>query len=378
MRVPSTLPQSLALLVLLLSRPLCDSQTVSTVDVRAPLHWKELQIPPARQEAAERLKSRVPALKVSFDPVSESASFVRNPNGFLTDPEPLGDAPRLGDPETTWSLVRSQARTVLSRFVDENRDLFGHGSEHFPTAKIARDYSSKHNGLHTFVWQQQYDSLEIHGAYFKGHVTADGAIACVSSTFVGDPGAAARQGTPNYRQLLRTPTIQPINALGLAALSVGETFEVQLSRIRVIDETTQRMEFGLVDSSDHLKSELQWFPLDSGTMRLSWAILFRGNASGELVETLVDAENGTILYRASHTSQAAQPGSYKAFSSDSPTPMSPGHPTPLSTQPPLVPQDTIAFTSSSGSPNGWLNTPAPGQPWRTIGNNADVHLDLGG
>src|SRR5204863_2045096 len=65
--------------------------------------------------------------------------------------------------------------------------------------------------------------------------------------------------------------------------------------------------------------------------------------------------------------------SYRVFTSDSPSPFSPGNATPVATQPPLVPRTlvTIAALNTNASPNGWIDDGVN----ETIGNNVDAHTD---
>src|SRR5213075_2139633 len=69
----------------------------------------------------------------------------------------------------------------------------------------------------------------------------------------------------------------------------------------------------------------------------------------------------------------ANEATYRVFTSDSPTPFSPGYPTPSSVQPPPVPRQLIVTNAldSVASPNGWINAGDN----ETRGNNVDAHLD---
>ncbi|MEQ1787714.1 MAG: M36 family metallopeptidase, partial [Acidimicrobiales bacterium] len=66
--------------------------------------------------------------------------------------------------------------------------------------------------------------------------------------------------------------------------------------------------------------------------------------------------------------------SYRVFTGDSPTPMTPGHNTPLSTQPAEVARSlvTMQALNTTASPEGWI----PDGQNETLGNNVDAHLDL--
>ncbi|MCX6928242.1 MAG: M36 family metallopeptidase, partial [Verrucomicrobia bacterium] len=62
------------------------------------------------------------------------------------------------------------------------------------------------------------------------------------------------------------------------------------------------------------------------------------------------------------------------FTSDSPSPLSPGYPTPVTNQPPLVERTlvTLSALDTNASPAGWINDGGN----ETLGNNVDAHTDL--
>src|SRR6185369_1827124 len=87
---------------------------------------------------------------------------------------------------------------------------------------------------------------------------------------------------------------------------------------------------------------------------------------------LVDAQNGAVLVRHCLTSYISE-ATYRVYLSDSPSPFSPGHPTPLTNQPPLGSRVLVVTDALStlASPNGWINDGVN----ETRGNNVDAHLD---
>lgn len=65
---------------------------------------------------------------------------------------------------------------------------------------------------------------------------------------------------------------------------------------------------------------------------------------------------------------------YRVFTSDSPSPFSPGHPVPLTNQPPRVSRELLTFSAlnTNASPNGWIDDGVNG----LRGNNVDAHTDV--
>jgi len=71
---------------------------------------------------------------------------------------------------------------------------------------------------------------------------------------------------------------------------------------------------------------------------------------------LVDADTGEVQVRHTLTEHVSN-ASYRVFTSDSPTPFSPGHATPSSVQPALVSRGLVTTPGLNlvASPNGWID-----------------------
>ena len=93
---------------------------------------------------------------------------------------------------------------------------------------------------------------------------------------------------------------------------------------------------------------------------------------GETFRELIDSQTGEVLVRRCLTEYISD-ASYRVFGSDSPSPFSPGWPTPNSGQPATASR-TLVVTSAVdavASPNGWIDDADN----TTLGNNVDAHLD---
>jgi hypothetical protein len=91
-----------------------------------------------------------------------------------------------------------------------------------------------------------------------------------------------------------------------------------------------------------------------------------------MFRVLVDVETGEVKIRRCLTEYISD-ATYRVFTSDSPSPFSPGHPTPNSAQPALVSRAllTLPALNTNASPNGWIDDGIN----ETRGNNVDAHLD---
>jgi Fungalysin metallopeptidase (M36) len=88
---------------------------------------------------------------------------------------------------------------------------------------------------------------------------------------------------------------------------------------------------------------------------------------------LVDTRTREVLLRRNLTCYISD-ATYRVFTSDSPSPFSPGHPTPLTSQPPFFNREllTLSALDTNASPAGWINDGGN----ETLGNNVDAHTDL--
>src|ERR1041385_5785727 len=91
-----------------------------------------------------------------------------------------------------------------------------------------------------------------------------------------------------------------------------------------------------------------------------------------MFRVLVDVQSAQVLWRRCLTEYISD-ASYRVYTSDSPSPFSPGHPTPLTAQPPLMSRALVVTNAfnTHASPNGWINDGIN----ETRGNNVDAHTD---
>jgi hypothetical protein len=331
--------------------------------------------PPARpaaaaEEARATLIERVPGLFVDWDPVTGAPKHVQSPRGFLTGPD--GDGGAVKSPATRAVAARDPLRAVKT-FLTEHRGLFGHGPEALDRAPKKRDHSDAHNGLRSVIWQQEVDGIPVFEALLKAHVTARGELVNIGSAWMRDAETAADSGTPNRADLLANPRISAAEALALAGSSVADPLETrEVAPSGEAAGATRRRAFTAPGLSD-ATAELVWLPMGADSLRLCWQTIFSSNERGQMFLALVDAETGEIQLRRSLTEDISN-ASYRVFTSDSPTPFSPGHPTPSTVQPPQVSRSlvTLEALNTTASPNGWIDDGVN----ETRGNNVDAHTDI--
>ena len=230
-----------------------------------------------------------------------------------------------------------------------------------------------HNGLHTVVWQQQVEGIPVFEGVLISHTTREGALVNLSSRFVRDPAQAIRRGAPDPFAPA-APALSAAQASALAARNVGEaaTAEAVTAVGQPAASPEQSGKFNAPFLLGVGEAKLTWLPVDSEKLRLCWDVVLTSRSRREMFRVLVDAHSGEVLVRHCLT-QYISDATYNVFTSDSPSPFSPGYLTPQSTQPPVVSRTlvTLPALSTNASPNGWIDDGVN----QTLGNNVDAHAD---
>jgi hypothetical protein len=316
-------------------------------------------VAPAQAEMTV-LRQQVPGVRVDFDPYFGTVASVRSTDGFLT---PAPTAAAATGPQLQPALIATEPERVVRGFLDQRRTVFGHGAEALDQAPIKQQFTGAHNGLRTVVWQQEREAIPVYQATLVAHVTAHGELVSMSSGLLPGAQPAAPGG----------PTLSAPEAAARATAELGGQVDTGGARIvegPVGPAQTQRL------TAPGLKGEatvqLFWLPMSRDTLRLCWQVVFTPATSGEMFLSLVDAKTGEVMVRRSLTDYATE-ASFRVFTSDSPTPLSPGYATPTNSQPPTATRQLITFTAlnTNASPSGWIEDTVN----ETRGNNVDAHLD---
>ena len=199
-----------------------------------------------------RLKSRYADLQIGMDEILRRPGFVSRPNGFLT--EKSG-----GDP-----------RRIVQAFLDGQPEIFGHDASALTNALVTRDAVTRHNGLRTTVWQQQFAGIPVFEGVLSANVTRDGELVTISSRFVPTPAQAAGSSRPKLTA--GQGAAQAAQSLGAADIFAGGA-----------------------------KPKLIWLPINETELRLCWDVTLTVKARGETFRLLVDAQTGEILIRRCQT-----------------------------------------------------------------------------
>lgn len=335
-----------------------------------------------RGAAWTNLNARIAGVSIAIDDVTGSPKFIFNRDGFLSHPDSLKEL----EPKTVEELQKAQAQPegprdphqAIKRFLDENKELFGHDASALAQARLTRNYVTEHNGMRTVVWEQQLDGIPVFEAVFIGHITQKGELISLSSQFLPDVEKAAGLDAAERAASKAALPISARLAVAYAAVNIEESLDVQAVKALDVQDgagAQQRQRFTAPSLLNEAEAQLVWLPVSRNSLRLCWQVWLKGKARQELYKVLIDAQTGEVLVRHLQTLYA-QSVTFNVFTSDSPSPFSPGHAVPATTQPAQVSRNLVEMLnvySPIASPNGWI----PDGGNTTVGNNVDAHLDWG-
>ncbi|HLH55987.1 MAG TPA: M36 family metallopeptidase [Verrucomicrobiae bacterium] len=347
------------------------NEPLPNFDKRRSAPAPALAVPdPTKANAASLLVSRVPGLAIATDPFLGTPRMVSAREKLLTGPHGVGGA--VSEPFLQAVPVDDPHR-VIKAFLNEHAALFGHDASALDSARVSRDYVSKHNGLRTVVWEQTQDGIPVYEGLLVGHITKNGELVNVADHFVANPQNAASTGTPHRAALLAAPAITSARAIARAAANIGSSVdEAAVGQVQLPQGPERRQSLRSDGLLGPAYAQLVWFPLSQSNLRLCWQVVFNGRPVPNRYLSLVDAETGEVVLRHSLTEHIS-PASYNVYTSDSPSPLSPGYPVPSTNQPPYTNRVVVTFPAldTNASPAGWINDGDN----TTTGNNADAFLD---
>ncbi|HEU0174483.1 MAG TPA: M36 family metallopeptidase [Blastocatellia bacterium] len=300
---------------------------------------------------AKEMKARsVPELDVAFCDLTNSLEVVQvkgRGRKFLTPPSSL---PR-------ESVVRS--------FMNEHADVFGMSPRQVARLRKIAEYTNPNGKLSWLKMEQRWNGMRV----FQGETVA---------AFTGG-GELARMvggltGGPDETELETAPKVDPAAAVVAAAASVDLTLDPSELVVKSSSSDGRTVVFYPAGPfSNDIELELMYFSLDARAATLAWSMVLWQDSPAYY--TLVDAQEGGVLWRKNITNYQTQPATYKVYNDDSPAPLSPTNAFPGSGIQGAPIQRTL-FTLISELPLfdnlGWITDGVN----TTTGNNVDAGLDI--
>jgi ELWxxDGT repeat protein len=321
---------------------------IASIDTRsAP---KSSDLTPEKVQSLAAIRKDIPGVQVEFDPISGAPALVQATGRFLNQPTALAPGQKV------------DVRGIVEGFINRYPILFGHPGEALKKARVTREDVTAHNGMTTLVWNQEVNGIPVFKTIFKANVTKRGEIVSLSSHFLGTLN-------PNITQ----PVVPATDAISRAAASLNDAIPaVSIRASSDAQGAEKRQNFtapGISDTYAHLT----FLPTSATDVRMGWDVTTFSIAANEMFRMVIDAETGEVLTRDSLTADISD-AHYRVFTSESPTPFSPGHEKPSSLQPAQANRVllTTPAMNTTASPSGWIND----GNMETNGNNVDAHTDL--
>ena len=183
--------------------------------------------------------------------------------------------------------------------------------------------------MRTVVWEQLLDGIAVFGGTFISHTTRKGELISLSSQFHPSPVQAASKNGTDRASLIAQPPISATKAVVLAVQNMGEELDAAVLTPVGGGESgpEQHQKFKAPGLKGDTDVKLIWLPIDQNAMRLCWDITLMSRKRGEMFREIVDAQTGQLWVRRCLTSYLSD-ASYRVYTSDSPSPFSPGWQTP--------------------------------------------------
>ena len=302
----------------------------------------------AREAGVARLRADHDGIDLENSPLTGALEIVgARPGGLLTPPG-------------------ADRAATMRGFLSQYADAYGLSAGQVQELKLVADYVNPAGNMAWVEFEQVINGIPVFQGLVRGGFTRNGELARLTGPLASGLAAGS---------LPVSPTLGAATAVSLAAAHVGWNLPANALVQRSVDADGQRVTFDKGTMADDPKAWPVYFPLASGVARLAWATEIWGDPDAFLV--VLDAQDGTVLFRKNLTSYQTQAASYNVYNDDSPAPMSPSTTLPgLGTQAPFISRTTISLIGNEG-PNsfnnlGWMTDGLN----ETDGNNVRAGLDL--
>lgn len=270
---------------------------------------------------------------------------------------------------------------VLKNFVADNRAIFGAGAP--DQLRLTADYKNPDGNLSFVGFTQEVAGVPVFGAELKAGFSRRGEMFRVINSLAHsiDEGSVSRE--------FREPETAVVNAAATINVRIESS-----SLTRTQSKRKKENRFTNNVSTDEIVAEKFYFPIGNGVVRPAWQVLLRERDAAYYV--VVDAADGTLLWRKNIVEHQAVPATYNVYgnqnspmrTADSPSPFTPGCLAPTGcAQPPAVARTTFTligndapytFNNLGWIPDAGLPVRVPADPNITDGNNVETGIDRDG
>src|SRR5262245_25931993 len=228
------------------------------------------------------------------------------------------DAPELAVPELVSAKPGAGFLTAASNdrvgamfsFLSANASLYGLSREQIGSLEVVANYQNPSGNMAWVELEQRINGIPVFRGLIRGGFTSRGELARVTGQL------AAAVDPANVPAFARQTAA---DAISLAAENVG--WNVPSGSLIPRSASGGRVRFARGALADDSTAWQIYFPLAPGIVRLAWATEIWGDQDAYLI--LVDAEDGTILFRKNMTESQTVAATYRVYTDDSPQPNSP-------------------------------------------------------
>jgi hypothetical protein len=307
----------------------------------------------AEAAGVARLRADFPGIDVVNSPELGTPEVVsaRPGTGFLTTPSP----DRAG---------------AMRAFLATYADTYGLTPPQVQSLELIADYENPAGNMAWVEFEQRINGLPVFRGLIRGGFTSNGELARTTG-----PLASGLDATT----LPVSPAMTAAHAVALSAANVG--WSVSEGALAQKLDAGGHITFARGPMADDAHAWLLYFPIAPGVARLAWATEIWGDADAYLI--LLDADDGTLLFRKNLTEYQTQSATYVIYQNDSPAPWSPTTAVPGSNaQAPFIARTLLTLIGNE-APNGfnnlgWMTDNTNGANGWTDGNNVQAGIDRDG
>lgn len=271
---------------------------------------------------------------------------------------------------------RSRA-DVLKEFVLAEPQVFG--IHDLGQLRLDADYTNPDGNLSFVRFTQQIEGMPVFNAELKAGFSRRGEMFRVINSLA--------------RDIDQDPVSKDFGEAEQALVNAAASVNVDLEATefkRISKEGDGKERFTSAKFTDEIVAEKYYFPIGRGVVRPAWLVSLLDVNAAHLV--VVDAEDGTLLWRKNIVEHQTLPATYAVYGSqngfmktaDSPSPFTPGCASPTCAQPPAIQRTSWTLIGNEGPYSfnniGWI--PDDGLPVRTPalanitdGNNVEAGID---
>ncbi len=268
-------------------------------------------------------------------------------SGFLTGPS--GD--RVGS---------------LRSFLSNHAAAFGLTDEQVHDLVLVANYENSSGNMAWVEFEQRINGLPVFRGHVRGGFTAKGELARTTGQLAAGLDATS---------LSPLPAVSAADAVSRAAAHVGWDVAVTALAEKTVEAGGRRFTLSGGGMGADATAWQVCFPLAPGVARVAWATQIWGDPDAFLI--VLDAEDGTVLFRKNLTDYQTQAVTYSIYNDDSPAPASPSIATPDNhLQAASITRTTHVLIGNEAPYTfnnlGWISDAGD----TTAGNNVIAGLDL--